>query len=209
MDILIVDDHAVVRRGIRSLLADAFPDAAITEAATVEAALRELPSRPWALVILDITLPDRDGLDVLPEIHASHPEVPVLVLSAHTEERFAIRALRAGAVGYLTKDSAPTDLIAAAHKALAGGMYVTPKLAELLARNVRNTRGRALHETLSDREFQVLCLLAGGKSVKQIGIDLALSDKTISTYRTRILAKMGMTTNAELVRYAIKMGLVD
>jgi DNA-binding NarL/FixJ family response regulator len=206
--ILIVDDHAMVRRGIHAFLSDEFPAATIAEAATADDALRQLAERPWSLVILDVTMPGREGLDTLLLIHTSDPHLPVLVLSAHAEEQLAIRALRAGAIGYITKDCTAEELIAAVHKSLAGGMYVTARLAEVLARNV-NARGRPPHETLSDREFQVLCLLAGGKSVKQIGVDLALSDKTISTYRARVLDKLGLHSNAELVRYALKAHLVD
>jgi two-component system invasion response regulator UvrY len=205
---LIVDDHAMVRRGVRSFLEEAFPDAAIVEASTADGMPGQLAARPWSLVILDITMPGRDGLDTLGMVRATAPDVPVLVLSAYAEEQLAIRALRAGAIGYITSDCTPDELITATHKALSGGMYVTAHLAEVLARNV-NARGRLLHETLSDREFQVLCLLAAGKSVKQIGVELALSDKTISTYRARVLDKLGMSSNAELVRYALKMRLVD
>jgi two-component system, NarL family, invasion response regulator UvrY len=209
VNILTVDSHVVVRRGIRAILADELPGAVIAEAGAVDDALQLLASATWHLVILDIQMPDRDGLDVLPQIHASYPDTPVLVLSAHTEEQYAVRALRAGAVGYITKDSAVEELVAAMHKALAGGMYLTARLAEALARGTRKGHGRPLHETLSDREFQVLRLLAAGRSVKQIAADLVLSDKTISTYRARILEKMAMTSNAELVRYAVKTGLVD
>ena len=209
MNILIVDDHAVVRRGIRALLAEEFPDAAISEASTINDALRELASRSWALVILDLTMPGRGGLDALPQIHSTYPDLPVLVLSAHAEEQYAIRALRAGAIGYVSKDSTLGELIAAARKALAGSVYVSAKLAEILAKDVRAKHGCPLHGALSDREFQVLRLLARGRSVKQIAVELALSDKTISTYRARMLDKMGMSSNAELVRYAIENGLID
>jgi two-component system invasion response regulator UvrY len=212
VNILIVDDHAIVRRGIRELLAEAFPSASCIEATSAEDALRILASKTctaWALIILDIAMPGRGGLDALPQIHADHPETPVLVLSGHAQEQYAIRALRAGAVGYLTKDSATEELVTAAHKALAGGTYVGASLAEQLARDVRNALGRPLHEMLSDREFQVMRMLATGRSVKQIGVDLSLSEKTISTYRARVLAKMAMTSNADLVRYALKIGLVD
>jgi len=208
VSILIVDAQAMVRRGIHAFLADEFPGAMIAEAATTDDAVRHLAARSWSLVILDVTIPGRDGLDTVPLIHTSDPDLPVLVLSAHAEEQLAIRALRAGAIGYITKDCTAAELITAVHKSLAGGMYVTARLAEVLARNV-NARGRPPHETLSDREFQVLCLLAAGKSVKQIGVELALSDKTISTYRARILDKLGMSSNAELVRYALKARLVD
>jgi two-component system invasion response regulator UvrY len=209
MNILLVDDHMIVRRGLRELLAEEFPDASIVEAANAEEALRHIHASAFQLVILDIAMPGRGGMDALPQIHAAHPEMPVLVLSAHAEEQYAIRALRAGAVGYLTKDSASDELILATRKALAGGTYITTSLAEHLARDMRKAQGRPAHEMLSDREFQVLKMLAAGKPVKQIAAELSLSDKTISTYRARLLDKLDMSSNAELVRYALEAGLVD
>jgi DNA-binding NarL/FixJ family response regulator len=209
MNVLVVDDHAIVRRGIRELIAEAFPDASVTEATNADEVLARLDPWPWNLVILDIAMPGRGGMDALPQIHGAHPDTPVLVLSAHAEEQYAIRALRAGAVGYLTKDSATEELVLAVHKVLAGGTYVSASLAEYLARGIGNANGRPLHESLSDREFQVFCMLAAGKAVTQIAAELSLSDKTISTYRARVLEKLGMSSNAELVRYAIAAGLVD
>lgn len=208
MNILIVDDHAIVRRGLRALLSDEFPDSAITDVPTLGDALRELASESWALVLLALSMPGRGGLDALAAIHASHPETPVLVLGLGTDAQYAIRALRAGAVGCLAQDCTAEELAASSHKALAGEIYVTPELAEHLARDLRNPSLRPLHETLSNRELQVLCMLAAGTSVKQIGVELSLSDKTISTYRARVLEKMGMTSNVELARYAVQMHLV-
>lgn len=193
MNILIVHDHAIVRRGLRELLSDEFPAATITDVSTVEEALRELSSDSRALVILGVS--GRGGADALPVIHTSYPETPVLVLGAHAEEHEAIRALRAGAVGYLTEDCTAEELAAASRKA---GETLTHKPSQ-----------RPRHENLSDRELQVLRMLATGTSVKQIGVELLLSDKTISTYRARVLVKMAMTSNVELVRYAVQMRLVQ
>jgi DNA-binding NarL/FixJ family response regulator len=153
-------------------------------------------------------MPRRGGLDALKEIQAARPGTRVLVLSQHAEEQYAVRALRAGACGYVAKDSAPEQLVAAAQLALTGSKYVSPQLAVYLAESLSGT-GKPVHEELSDRELQVLRLLASGKSVKEIGVELSLSEKTISTYRARILDKMGMRTNAELMRYALRVGLVD
>jgi DNA-binding NarL/FixJ family response regulator len=209
MNVLVVGDHAIVRRGIRELIAEAFPDASVSEATNANDVLSRLDPWPWHLVILDIAMPGRGGMDALPQIHQAHPDTPVLVLSAHAEEQYAIRALRAGAVGYLTKDSATEELVLAVRKVLAGGTYVSASLAEHLARGLRNADGRPVHETLSDREFQVFRMLAAGKAVTQIAVELSLSDKTISTYRARVLEKLGMSSNAELVRYALAAGLID
>ena len=209
MRVLIVDDHAVVRRGSRELLAEAFPEAEFEEAETGEHAIGMVERMALDLVILDISMPRRGGLDALKEIEARKPGLPVLVLSHHAEEQYAIRALRAGARGYVTKDSAPEELIRAAQKALEGGKYVSSALAERLADSLSSDASKPLHESLSDRELQVLCMLAMGQAVKEIGRELSLSEKTVSTYRTRVLEKMKMTTNAELMRYALRVGLVD
>jgi DNA-binding NarL/FixJ family response regulator len=209
VNVLVVDDHAIVRRGIRELITEAFPDASVTEAVNADDAVCRLEPWPWHLVILDIAMPGRGGMDALAQIHGAHPETPVLILSAHAEEQYAIRALRAGAAGYLTKHSATEELVLAVRKVLAGDTYVSASLAGHLARGLRNANGRPLHETLSDREFQVFRLLAAGKAVTQIAVELSLSDKTISTYRARILDKLEMSSNAELVRYAIAAGLID
>jgi two-component system, NarL family, invasion response regulator UvrY len=209
--ILLVDDHAVVRRGLRELLGDEFPSAEFGEAASGAEALAEIARRPWGLVILDVSLPGRDGLEILKEALALRPGVPIMMLSVHGEDQYAIRALRAGAAGYVTKETAPEDLTAAVRKVLQGGKYVSPRLAEKMvaALATRDGTTQLLHEGLSDRELQVLRMLAVGKSVKEIGADLALSEKTISTYRARIIAKMRMRSNAELMRYALRAGLVD
>jgi two-component system invasion response regulator UvrY len=209
--ILLVDDHAVVRRGLRELLGDEFPRAEFGEAASGAEALAQIAKRPWGLVILDVSLPGRDGLEILKEALALRPGVPIMMLSVHGEDQYAIRALRAGAAGYVTKETAPEDLTAAVRKVLQGGKYVSPRLAEKMvtALAARDGGTQLLHEGLSDRELQVLRMLAVGKSVKEIGAELALSEKTISTYRTRIIGKMKMRSNAELMRYALRAGLVD
>jgi two-component system, NarL family, invasion response regulator UvrY len=209
--ILLVDDHAVVRRGLRELLGEEFPSAEFGEAASGAEALAQIAKRPWGLVILDVSLPGRDGLEVLKEALALRPGVPIMMLSVHAEDQYAIRALRAGAAGYVTKETAAEDLTAAVRKILQGGKYVSPRLAEQMvaALATRDGTTQLLHEGLSDRELQVLRMLAVGKSVKEIGLELALSEKTISTYRTRIIGKMKMRSNAELMRYALRAGLVD
>jgi len=209
--ILLVDDHAVVRRGLRELLGEEFPSAEFGEAASGAEALAQIGKRAWGLVILDVSLPGRDGLEILKEALALRPGLPIMMLSVHGEDQYAIRALRAGAAGYVTKETATEDLTAAVHKVLQGGKYVSPRLAEKMAAALATRDGttQPLHEGLSDRELQVLRLLAVGNSVKEIGAELALSEKTISTYRTRIVGKMKMRSNAELMRYALRAGLVD
>lgn len=208
--ILLVDDHAVVRRGLRELLGDEFPGTEFGEAASGPDALAQIGRRAWGLVILDLSLPGRDGLEILKEGLALRPAVPIMILSVHGEDQYAIRALRAGASGYVTKETAPEDLTAAVRKILQGGKYVSPRLAEKMVATLTARDGDHLpHESLSDRELQVLRMLAVGKSVKEIGADLALSEKTISTYRARIADKMNLRSNAELMRYALRAGLVE
>jgi two-component system, NarL family, invasion response regulator UvrY len=209
--ILLVDDHAVVRRGLRELLGEEFPSAEFGEAASGAEALVQIAMRSWDLVILDISLSGRDGLGILKEALCLRPGRAIMMLSVHGEDQYALRALRAGAAGYVTKETAPEDLTAAVRKVLQGGKYVSPRLAEKMVAALAPRGGATQlpHEGLSDRELQVLRLLAVGKSVKEIGADLALSDKTISTYRTRIIGKMQLRSNAELMRYALRAGLVD
>jgi DNA-binding NarL/FixJ family response regulator len=206
--ILLVDDHAIVRRGIRDLLAEAFPAATFAEASTGEEAIERLKVDDLALVVLDISMPGRGGMDALKDMRATAPKVPVLVLSQHAEDQYAIRALRAGASGYLTKNCAAEVLVRAVRKALSGGKYVTEALAERLV-DVLAGSSAASHERLSDRELQVLRMLAKGRSVKEIGAELTLSEKTISTYRARIFEKTNLRSNAELTRYALEVGLVE
>ncbi|MCX6633554.1 MAG: response regulator transcription factor [Acidobacteria bacterium] len=206
--ILIVDDHAILRRGLRALLSDAFATAEFGEASNAEQALEQLGEKVWDVALLDITLPGKSGLDLLKEFKAALPRLPVLVLSVHPEDQFAVRALKAGAEGYMTKESAPEELVQAIRKILAGGRYVSPTLAEKLALNVRKDFTRAPHETLSDREHEVMCRIASGKTVTEIAGELSLSVKTISTYRARILEKLGVRNSAEIMQYAIRNGLV-
>ena len=206
--VLIVDDHAILRRGLRALLSDTFPKAEFGEAADAEQALEQVGKKQWDVALLDIGLPGKSGLDLLKELKAARPALPVLVLSVHPEDQFAIRALRAGAEGYMTKESAPEVLVNAIRKVLAGGRYVSPTLAEKLALNVSKDSTRTPHETLSDREYEVMCRIASGKTVTEIAGELSLSVKTISTYRARILEKLGLKNSAEITRYAIRNGLV-
>lgn len=206
MRILLVDDHAVVRSGIRTILEDHLEAVEVTEAANGDAALEQLAAGPSDIVVLDLSMPGRSGIDLLAEIKHRYPKLPVLILSFHAEEHFAVRALRAGAAGYLAKSAAPEELVAAVTKVCRGGRYVTEGVAERLAAGLGNPG--ALHDSLSDREFDVLRGLASGQSVSDLAAQLHLSVKTISTYRARLLEKMGMASNAELTRYAIQNGLV-
>lgn len=207
--ILIADDHAIVRRGLKQILTEIPGVAAIDEAANGQEVLAMVNKEDYDLVLLDISMPGRSGLDVLKQIRAEMPGVSVLMLSMHPEEQYAVRALKAGAAGYLTKESAPDELIMAARKILAGGRYVSASLAERLVYDLDRPSDKPPHETLSDREFQILRMIASGKTVKEIGEDLALSVKTVCTYRARILAKMRLKNNAEITRYAIENGLLQ
>ena len=206
--ILIVDDHAIVRRGLRALLSEEFHGAVFGEAADAHEAVEQLRKDTWHVALLDITLPGKSGLDLLKEVHAEWPALPVLVLSGHMEDHFAVRALKAGAGGYMTKESAPEELAKAVRKILAGGRYVSLALAETLAMRVTTDLTRTPHETLSDREYDVMSRIASGKTVTEIGDELSLSVKTISTYRTRVLEKLGVRNNAAIVQYAIRNALV-
>jgi len=209
MRILIADDHAVVRQGLKQILATAFKRASFGEAATSQEALECVWKQTWDIVILDLTMPGRSGLEVLTEIKQAYPTLPVLILSMHPEDQFAVRLLKAGASGYMTKESAPEELVGAVRKAIAGGRYVSPALAEKMASLLVNEGQGAPHETLSDREFLILSLIASGKSVSIIARELSLSVKTVSTYRGRLLEKMGMSNNAQLVHYAFQNHLVQ
>jgi two-component system invasion response regulator UvrY len=209
MRVLIVDDHAILRRGLRALISEAFHGAAFGEASNAEEALGQLGKKMWDVALLDITLPGKSGLDLLKEFKAARPKLPVLVLSVHPEDQFAVRVLRAGAEGYMTKESAPEELVNAIRKILAGGRYVSTTLAEKLALSVRKDFTRTPHETLSDREYEIMCRIASGRTVTEIAGELSLSVKTISTYRARILEKLGVKNSAEITRYAIGNGLVS
>jgi two-component system, NarL family, invasion response regulator UvrY len=206
--VLLVDDHAVVRQGLKQILAESIADLESGDASNGEEAMRKARSEAWDIVILDISLPGRSGLEVLKALRQTHPRLPILVLSMHSEEQFAVRALKAGAAGYVTKRTAAKDLAAAVKKVLSGGRYVSASLAERLAVEIQAGEG-APHERLSDREYQVFRMLAMGKTVKEIGEQLSLTPQTVSTYRARILEKMLMATNADLTQYAIQSRLFD
>ena len=207
--VCVVDDHAVVREGLKRIISENPGMAVTAEAGDGHEALRVIQSEPCDVVLLDITMPNKSGLDVLKQLHLDRPKLPVLVLSMHAEDQYAVRVLRAGAAGYLTKESAPAKLVQAIRKVVRGGKYVSATLAEKLVYDLDSNSSKTPHEVLSDREYQVLCLIASGKTVTTIAEELALSVKTISTYRVRILEKLNMKNNAELTRYAIKEGLVD
>ena len=208
MKILITDDHAVVRQGLKQILLEEFTRAEFGEATNAQEAIERVWKEPWDVVVLDITMPGRSGLEVLKEIRKSRPKLPVLVLSMHPEDQFAVRILKIGASGYMTKESAPNELVGAVKKVIAGGRYVSPSLAEKMASYLSVDVHTAPHERLSDREFLVLRLIASGKTPTTIAKELALSVKTISTYRMRILEKMNMSNNAQLTHYAIQNQLV-
>ena len=204
MTILIGDDHSVVRRGLRNILNDAFPFAQIEEASDGIELLDKALDQEWSIIISDITMPGKTGIEVLKELKETKPKQPVLILSVHAPEQDAVRTLKAGAAGYLTKESAPDELVKAVQHILSGRKYITSEIAELLVDvNSNEDSNKKLHEILSDREFEVLKLIASGKTVSQIAEILSLSIHTISTYRSRILEKMRMSTNAELTKYAI------
>ena len=207
MKILIADDHAVVRKGLARILAEAFSNVACGEAQDAQEVLDRMARENWDLLVLDVSMPGRNGLDLLKQLRPGH-NPPVLVLSMHPESLYAVRALKSGAAGYLNKQSAPEELVRAVRKVLSGGKYVTPMVAEKLACDLDGGTAKPPHETLSDREYEVMCLLASGKTLKEAASGLSLSPKTVSTYRTRILEKMHLRTNAELTWYAVQSGLV-
>ncbi len=207
--ILIADDHAVVRRGLRQIINDE-PDFEVTgEAQNGQEVLELIEQNNCDVVVLDITMPDKNGLTVLQEAKMTHPQLPVLILSMHPEDQFAVRALKLGASGYLTKESAPEELVGALRKVISGGKYISSTLADQLVAEIGSPLPRPMPDRLSEREFQVLKQIAQGRTIGQIAETMDLSVKTISTYRTRLLLKMKMKTNAELVRYAVNNGLVD
>jgi two-component system, NarL family, invasion response regulator UvrY len=209
MHILIADDHAVVRRGLREILADAMPTASFSEAGNGDELLRLLANSQAGLVVLDVNMPGRTGLDVLRDLKKAYPRLPVIILSVQPEDQYALRCLRAGASAYLNKDSAPEELATVAKKVLAGGRYISPHLAETLFIALDEPDSKPLHELLSDREHEVMRMIASGIALTEIAERLHVSVKTISSYRARILEKMRMKNNAELIRYALKHGLID
>jgi len=207
--VLIVDDHELLRRGLAGILVEAFTDLVVGEAKDASQALETVAQGPWDVVLLDINLPGRSGLEVLQDLKSMRPRLPVVVLSAFPEQDYAIRAFKLGAAGYVSKQSASAELLAAINKALRGGRYVTPLLAEALAAMVAGDSPALPHESLSNRELQVLRLVALGKPLKEIAGELCLSEKTIATYRMRLGQKLGLGTNVELARYASRHKLVD
>lgn len=207
MNVLIVDDHAIVRQGLRQILLESGKVMLIGEAACGGEAMRQIREGEWNLVVLDISLPDRSGIEILKLIKKERPRMPVLMLSMHEEALYAIRALKAGASGYLTKQSAPSELMTAINQVARGRKYLTTTLAEAMADSLGVEHDRPLHEALSDREYQTLCLIASGKSLTDAAEEMCLSVKTVSVYRSRLLEKMKLKNNAELTHYAIKNGL--
>ena len=202
MRVLIADDHAIVRKGLRQI-AEESQQIAVGEACDGQEALDKVRGERWDALVLDINMPGRHGLDVLQAIHDLQPALPVLILSVHPEDQYAIRVLRAGAAGYINKDAAPDELVHALNKVIGGGKYISPALAERLAFEVSGQNDKLPHEKLSDREYRVLSMIGEGKSVGQLAVALALSVKTVSTYRSRVLEKMNFKNNADMIRYVI------
>ena len=206
--ILVADNHAIVRKGVRQIVDEAFPGATVGEAANTQEVLALVENKEWDLILLDITMPGRDGLNALKDIKQRQPRLPVLMLSIHPEDQFAVRTLRAGAAGYMTKETAPGELVKAIEKVLAGGKYVSASFAERLAAGLAVPDSKLPHELLSDREYEVMLKIAHGRTVKEIATELSLSVKTISTYRAHILRKMKLHNNAGIIRYALRTELV-
>ena len=209
MKVIIADDHPVVRQGLRQMLAVESDLTVVGEARNGQEVVDLSRRVPWEVAVLDYNMPGKNGLELIKELRQRYPGRAVLILSMYPEDRYAVRALKAGASGYLTKESAPEELVSAIRKVAGGGRYVTPTLGEKLALELEDNRGKPLHETLSDREYQVMWMIASGKTVRQIADELFLSPNTVSTHRTRILRKMNMKSNAGLMHYAIAHHLVD
>jgi len=205
----LIDDHAVVRQGLKLILADHFQRTVFGEARNASEAFTRVAREKWDVAVLDITMPGRSGLEVLKEMKRLRPKMPVLVLSMHPEDQFAVRMLKTGAAGYLTKESAGEELVGAIEKVVTGGRYISLSLAERMASYLDMDVQKAPHERLSDREFLILRMIASGKTVSQIARELSLSVKTISTYRARLLEKMDMRNNAEVTHYAMQKKLVE
>ena len=208
MRILIADDHAIVRKGLRQLLLEEYPSAVIEEVSDAEGLVNKALIDKWDIVICDLSMPGRSGLDALRQIKQSSPSLPVLIMSMHPEDQYALRVLKSGASGYLSKDSIHDELMNAIRTALLGKKYITPSIAEKLAEAIDAESEKPVHELLSDREFDVFKLLASGKSVSEIASQLSLSITTVSTYRSRILEKMNIRSNAEMTRYALEKKLI-
>ncbi len=209
INILIADDHAVVRQGLRQIVSEVSHMKVLDEACDGHDVLQKISGNSYDVVVLDIKMPGTNVIDLIKNIKTHQPHLPILILSMYPEDQYATRVLKAGASGYLTKESAPKDLISAIQKVAAGGRYISGKMAEHLADQLRDDPEKPKHESLSDREFQVFRMIASGKSLKTISEELNLSEKTISTYRSRVLRKMNLKNNAEITHYAFKFGLVD
>jgi DNA-binding NarL/FixJ family response regulator len=207
--ILVADDHAVVRLGVKQILTASLPAVELGEVANSTEVLDAIRARPWDLLILDIGLPGRSGLELMPELKLVAPRMPVLILTMHSEDHFAMRLLKSGVAGYLTKERAPEELIQAVNKILAGGKYISTRLAERIAMSLDTSTDKLPHETLSDREFQVMRMIASGMSVAEIAEALALHVRTVGTFRRHILRKLNLKTTQEIAYYAIRGGLID
>lgn len=209
INVLIADDHAVVREGIKRILADADDIELIAEAADGAELLRHMHSKDVEVVVMDLAMPGMSGLEVLAALREQYPDTPVLVLSMHAEDQYAVRCLMGGASGYLNKGDSPGNLVEAIRTVYAGQKYITPQVAQRLASHVESAAARPAHELLSNREYQVVCMIAAGKSVGDIARELSLSVKTVSTFRSRILEKLGLRHNTEIIRYALDHGLIE
>jgi DNA-binding NarL/FixJ family response regulator len=206
--ILIADDHAIIRKGLRQILLEAYPSAYIEEVGDAEAAINKTITREWDVIICDLSMPGRNGLEVVQHVKQNFPKLPVLILSIHPEEQYAIRALKAGAAGYLSKDAATEELVKAVQRILQGRKYISASLAEIMASELDQDASKPRHELLSDRELQVFKMIAAGTAVSEIAEKLSLSITTVSTYRARILEKMDIKTNADMTRYALEQKLI-
>ncbi len=206
--IIIVDDHPVVRRGLKQILQEQSDVKVVGEAENAQEAFKIIRTIDCDAVVLDISLPGASGVEILKQLKHEYQKLPVLILSVHPEEQYAVRVMKAGASGYLTKESAPEELVKAIRKIISGGKYISSSLAERLITDI-DASGKPRHEKLSDREFEIMRMIARGKAIKKIAEELYLSEKTVSTYRTRLLEKMNMTTNAEIISYALKNKLIE
>lgn len=209
LNILLADDHKILRQGLKKILDESFRDTHYGEAANSDDVMRILDESKWDIAILDLNMPGKSGLEILKDLKALRPEIPVLVLSMYPEEQFALRVIKSGAAGYLTKDSAPEELVSAVEKILEGKKFITQSLAELLASEIKKPGVEYSHQLLSDREYEIFLMIAGGKTVSQIADELSLSSKTVSTHRAHILQETNLKNNADISLYAIRHKLVD